>query len=73
MKTQPYASSAVTLKNLIYLREQVEIKEIMNKLQNLVFEKDVPFYDAWMKELSDEIISTSTAFAHRFFLQSTIQ
>lgn len=32
LKKLPYATSAVTLKNLIYLKEQIELKQIMVKL-----------------------------------------
>jgi len=43
------------LKDLIYLRESIEIKSIVNKLKKLVLEKEKKFFDVWMAYLNDDI------------------
>ena len=43
------------MRDLIYLREVVEIKNIAKRLQHLVLEKEKKFFDVWMAEVNDEI------------------
>lgn len=61
-------SNVTAMKSLIYLREQIEIKSMMKKLQELVLEKGIKFYEVWMHMVSDDILSLSMAFGERFFL-----
>ena len=44
-----------TLKNLIFYREQAEIKSMMQLMQKKILEQGKPFFDVWMYEVSDEI------------------
>jgi len=69
----PYISSAVTLKNLIYLKEQVEIKELVSKMKEMVFEKGEEFYSVWTKMVSDEIVNLSMSFSERFVLEEAMK
>lgn len=62
--------NAVCLKNLIYLKEQVETKEMMQQLQDLVINQKKPFFDVWTTLVNDEIQSLAQAFGERFFLHS---
>jgi len=36
-------------------------------------EEGKPYYEVWMQTLSDEIISTATAYGNRFFLQQALE
>ncbi len=57
-----------SLKTLIYAREAFEIKNITNRLKNLIFEEQKKFYDVWMFELNEEIQSLAESFGERYFL-----
>ena len=65
-------SDFVVMKTLIYMKEQTEIEHMIKKLQELILENGVKFYDAWMTMLSDDILALSTAFGERFFLESAL-
>jgi len=58
------------MRNLIYLREQLEIKNISKRLQHLVLEKEKPFFEVWMADLNDEIQDLAQSFGERFMLQA---
>ena len=60
----------MALKNLIYLREQVEIEQMSAKLQHYILENGKKFFEVWTTLVSDEIISMSHAFGERFFLEA---
>ena len=57
-----------TLKNLIFYREQAEIKSMMQLMQKKLLEQGKPFFDVWMYEVSDEIQSVAQAFGERYML-----
>ena len=57
-----------TLSDLIYLREQSEIKSFTKLMKKKVMEEGKPFFEVWMYEVSDEIQALATAFGDRFFL-----
>ena len=63
-------SNFVSLKSLIYLREQVEITSITKKLKNLVLEKKLPFFKVWTEMLNDDIQNLALAFGERYALQN---
>lgn len=48
-------SNLETLTNLIYYREQAEIKIFTGLMKKKVMEEGKPFFDVWMYEVSDEI------------------
>lgn len=62
----------VCLKNLIYLKEQVETKEMMTLLQDLVVNQKRTFFEAWTTLVNDEIQSLAQSFGERFFLHSAV-
>ena len=72
ISTMNDVSDFVVMKTLIYMKEQTEIEHMIKKLQELILENGVKFYDAWMTMLSDDILSLSTAFGERFFLESAL-
>ena len=57
-----------SLKNLVYLREQIEIKEMVKILQDSIMKKKKKFFDIWMAELNDEIQSLASSFGERYML-----
>lgn len=61
------------LKNLVYLREQIEIQEMTEKVRDEVLEKGKKFFNVWMYEINDQIQSLASAYAERFFLQSAVK
>ena len=58
------------LKTLIYYRETFEIKSMMNKLKDLIFDKEMTFFDVWQAHVNDDIQDLATSFGERFFLQN---
>jgi hypothetical protein len=56
------------LKNLIYLKEGVEIQNISSKLQTYILEKGVKFFEVWTTLVSDDILALSTAFGERYMV-----
>ena len=42
-------------------------------MTDLVFDKEIPFYDVWMKKSNDEIQGLAHAFGERFFLENAIK
>lgn len=59
-----------SLRDLIYLREALEIKSIIKKLKSLIMEEGQEFFDVWMYQLNDDIQNLAEAFGERFFLQN---
>lgn len=61
-----------TLTNLIYYREQFEVKSMGNLMKKKVMEEGKAFFDVWMYEVSDEIQSLATAFGERYMLEAAL-
>ena len=61
-----------TLTNLIYYREQFEIKEMSGIMKKKVMEEGKPFFDVWMYEVSDEIQSLASAYGNRYMLEAAL-
>ena len=62
-----------TLKNLIFFREQGEIKSMTKIMQTKIMEQGKSFFDVWMYEVSDEIQSLAQAFSERYMLQGALK
>lgn len=61
-----------TMTNLIYFREQDQVKTFGKYLQKRVMKDGIAFFDVWMYEVSDEIQGLATAFGDRFMLQESL-
>lgn len=66
------SNSIEVLSNLIYYREEVELKAIMDLIQQKIMVEGKEFFQIWMYELSDQIQSLSQAFAERTMLESAL-
>ena len=58
----------VALKNLIYLKEGVEIQHMTAKVQDLVLEQGKKFFEVWTTLVSDDILGLAHAVGERFML-----
>ena len=58
------------LRDLIYMREGVEIKSMIDTLKKQVIEKEKKFFNVWMSDVNDEIQSLAESFGERYFLQN---
>ena len=61
-----------TLKNLIFYKENAEIKTFGKMLQKKIMEEGQSFFDVWMYQVSDEIQSLATAFGQRYMLEGAL-
>jgi len=61
------------LRDLIYFKEQFEIKAMGKNLAKSMKKDGKQFFDLWMYEMSDEILSLALAFGERFFLESALE
>lgn len=48
-------SNFISLKTLVYLREKIKIKQISEKLKDLVLDKQHSFFNVWTEMLNDDI------------------
>jgi hypothetical protein len=60
------------LKNLVFFREQGEVKSFVKLMQKKIMEQGKAFFDVWMYEVSDEIQSVAQAFGERYMLQGAL-
>lgn len=60
----------MALKNLIFMREEVELQHMTAKLQKMIMEEQKKFFDVWTGHVSDDILSLAHAFGERFMLQA---
>lgn len=60
------------MSNLIYYREQAQVKSMGKLMQKKIMEEGKPFFDVWMYEVSDDIQNLATAFAERWVLEQAI-
>lgn len=66
-------TSFESLKNLIYFREQFEIRTMGKTLERKIMKEGQEFFKVWMESLNEEIQSLATAFGERFFVENAIK
>jgi len=58
------------LRDLIFVREKIEISSFGHKMKKMIMDEKKKFFDVWMYEVNEDIQSLAEAFGERFILQN---